>query len=105
MEARSDHGQVHPVGGEDPQHLLDVIFIDLTRIVVLEPFQEVVEPTGDALRLLDHRLVRDLVVVARRHKASHSRAESPYPNRVLDHPAPPCLSYLATQKILTLRPS
>jgi hypothetical protein len=28
-------------------------------------------------------------VVARRHKAGHSRAKSPYPNRVLDHRASP----------------
>jgi hypothetical protein len=72
-----------------PLDLLDVVFVDLTRIVVLEPFQEVVEPAGDALGLLDHRLVGDLVVVARRHKAGHSRAKSPYPNRVLDHRASP----------------
>jgi hypothetical protein len=57
--------------------------------MVLEPFQEVVEPTGDALRLLDYGLVGDLVVVARRYKAGYSRAESPYPDRILDHRASP----------------
>src|SRR5688572_25836890 len=92
VEACGDHGQVHPVGGEDPQHLLGVVLVDLTRIVVLEPFQDVVEPTGDALRLLDHRLASDLAVVARRHEAGHSRTECPYPNRVLDHRASPLFS-------------
>ena len=58
VETCGDHRQVHLVGGEDPQHLLGVVLIDLTRIVVLEPFQEVVESACDALRLLDHWLVQ-----------------------------------------------
>jgi hypothetical protein len=39
VEACGDHGQVHPVGGEDPQHLLGVVLVDLAGEVVLESFE------------------------------------------------------------------
>ena len=85
VKSCGDNGQVHPVGVEHARDIVDVVLVDLARIVVLEAVEQVGQAAGDALGLIDHRLVGDLVVVARRHEARNRRAESPDPDGVLDH--------------------
>src|SRR5918997_3618483 len=38
VEASGDHGQVHPVTGEDSQNSVGVLLVYLARVVVLEAF-------------------------------------------------------------------
>ena len=62
---------------------LNAIFVDLARIVILQPVHQIGQPIHHALRARHHILVDGLWMVANRHKSSDIGAKCPDAHAVL----------------------
>ena len=79
VEVKSRRDAVHGVVAERVADVVEVLGVELLRIVELVVVDEISQPVDRAAHALGGRLVRPLRLVAARDEARHHRPEGPYP--------------------------